>query len=67
MQLRQVESSSFAQLMAHKQSEGERKFESLRNLSDEEREAINERSSAACQRIASEFGKSKRFVFGSHA
>jgi hypothetical protein len=67
MQLRPVKSSNFSQLMAKKQSAGVWKFASLRNLSDDDRQSMNESASAACQRIASEFGKSKRFVFGSHA
>lgn len=67
MEILPVESSCFSQLIAKKQSDGERKFEILRRLSDEERESINARSRAECLRIASEFGKSKPFPFRGRA
>jgi hypothetical protein len=62
MQLHASESSSFSDLMAQKQSAGVRKFEALRSMSDADRAALNERSGAVCQKIASEFGKSRRLV-----
>ena len=63
MQLRSADSASFSDLMAKKQAAGERKFENLRNMSPEERQALNERGAEMCLKIASEFGKSRRLVF----
>lgn len=67
MRVNPQEYSSFPALMAKKQSAGERKFASLRSLSDEDRRAMNDNASDLCLSISLQFGKSKRFVFGSHA
>lgn len=67
MHIRAVSSSSFSDMMAFKQSAGERKFASLRSLSDAERSDLNERASDLCHQIAAQFGKSKRFVPGARA
>lgn len=67
MQIRAVSSSSFSEMMAFKQSAGERKFAGLRDLSDADRSDMNGRASDLCHQIAAQFGKSKRFVPGARA
>lgn len=51
---------SIAALVAKKQSNAERKFLYLRNLSDADRLALNERSAELCEKIAGEFNKKCR-------
>lgn len=61
MKLQYVE-LSFAEMLLLKQRSQNQKIEFLRNMSEEERNALNERSGDLCQKIASEFGKSRRLV-----
>lgn len=67
MQILSVSSSSFSDMMARKQSAGERKFEQIRSMSDADRMAMNDRAFGLCDQIAAQFGKSKRFVPGARA
>jgi len=67
MQIRAASSASISEMMAFKQSAGERKFAGLRSLSEADRADLNERASDLCHQIASQFGKSKRFVPGARA
>ncbi|MGE8499380.1 MAG: hypothetical protein ACN6O6_17905 [Pseudomonas sp.] len=61
MKLKYVE-MSFSEMLVLKQRSQEQKILFLRNMSEEERSAINERSVDLCQKIASEFRKSRRLV-----
>ncbi|MFK4131994.1 hypothetical protein ACI2KR_06820 [Pseudomonas luteola] len=65
MQVHKVESQSFSELMAVKQSAGEQKFAALRELSLDQRQSLNESAVDLCRHLASQFGKSKSFSFGS--
>jgi len=61
MKLKYVE-MSFSEMIALKQLKQEQKIEALRNLSGADRRVLNERSAELCEKIAKEFGKSRRLV-----
>ncbi len=53
---------SFAEILLLKQHSQKQKIDFLRNMSEEERNALNDRSAELCQKIASEFRKSRRLI-----
>lgn len=61
MNLKYVE-MSFSEIIALKQLKQEQKIRAFRNLSDNDRKVLNERSAELCDKIAKEFGKSRSLV-----
>lgn len=53
---------SYSDMLVLKQLNQEQKIAALRSLSNDDRKQLNERNAELCEKISSEFGKSRRLV-----